>query len=144
MTLNRRETIEKALRIAELVDRYIPSALEKDDDLGAGLIAGMAEVLEGVRGAMANPDNTTQEELRRLAAKASLLLDEYGRRKMPATKNAPDAPVEATDEADDEEGEGESSADDESLVEADLKKSVKRRLEGRMSARAWWNELGYK
>jgi hypothetical protein len=53
MTMNRRETIEKALRVAELVDAYTPKAFEKDDDLGLGLMAEMADVLEEVRGAMA-------------------------------------------------------------------------------------------
>jgi hypothetical protein len=146
MTLNRRETIKKALRVAELIDRYIPTAFEKDEDLGEGLLAEMADVLEEVRGAMAAPDNTTQESLRRLAAKASGLLEEYTRRRRnwkPSKKDQ--MPAEEIGEGDDqEEVDEESSEDDESPVEADLKKSVKRRLQGRLNERDWWSRLGYR
>jgi hypothetical protein len=146
--INRRQVIEHALEVAELVNKYIPTSIEKDDDSGEGLLVEMASVLEEVKGAMAAPDNTTQESLRRIAAKASGLLEEYTRRRgswKPSKKDSANIPPEEVGEADDqEESDEEASEDDESPVEADLKKSVRRRLQGRLNERAWWQSLGYK
>jgi hypothetical protein len=141
MTLNRRATIVRALEVAELVDRYIPRAIQKDDDFGSGLMSGMASVLEDVRGAMAAPDNTTQESLRRLAARSSLLLEEYQRRMLgrPSKKN--DMPNAEIGEGDEQE---ESDDEDDSPATMSLKKAIRRRLRGTDSARAFWQSLGYK
>jgi hypothetical protein len=141
MTLNHRATIEHALQVAELVDRYIPRAIQKDDDAGLTLMASMVDVLENVRGYLAAPDSMSQEEMRKIAASAHLLLQEYERRTGRRTrKTAVDIPAEEIGEGDDQE---ESDDEDAPAVES-LSKFVRGRLQGKLSERAWWQSLGYK
>ncbi len=145
--INRRSVIEHALEVAELVNEYVyTSAIQKDDDLGAGLMASMADVLEEVKGAMASPDNASQESLRRLAVKASSLLEEY-RRRMPgqgAKKDAGEIPPAEGDDQEQAEDEPQDSVEMRKDVEQFLDDLVRKRGKGKISEREFWLRLGYR
>jgi hypothetical protein len=146
--INRRQVIEHALQIAELVNRYIPRAIEKGDVGAEGLIASMADVLDQIRSYLASPDSMSQEQMRRIAASADSLFQEYTRRRrswQPSKKDADQMPPEEIGEGDDQEGsDDEAAEEDESPATMSLKKAIRRRLRGTDSARAFWDALGYR
>jgi hypothetical protein len=119
------------------------SLTEDDDDF----IAGMMGLLQEIGATFADPESSkaNQEAARRVAAKAAVLQEWIDRRMQgrKVRKEALDDQEEADDQEEGDDAE-EGADDDDNPTSVSLEKSVRRRLKGLVSERAFWESIGYR
>jgi hypothetical protein len=150
--VNRRRILEAALRLGDTFEKAYASLKNAGaDDEADAMLSSMLELMRDLKGMLGNPDGSTLEEIRRVAAKVDGYIEQMsarvpGRRIRPSvvSRSAKGDEVEDDENVEEDGDIEEDSPDDDSPETLTLEKAIRKRLRGRIDERKFWQSLNYK